>query len=205
MSEYDEDYFERGIATGKSCYENYRWIPELTIPMAMTIIDLLKIERGATVLDFGCAKGFLVKALRMLYRDAWGVDCSDYAICKVDPEVKAFCGPIHSLMRHDGFEYLIAKDVLEHIEKEKIHDWLSVLREKGKKMLAIIPLGESGKYRVPAYEKDITHQIREDETWWLETFAKAGWKVAWHDFRVPGIKDNWAMFDKGNGFYVLIR
>jgi len=205
MSEYDEDYFERGIATGKSCYENYRWIPELTIPMAMTIIDLLKIERGATVLDFGCAKGFLVKALRMLYRDAWGVDCSDYAIGKVDPEVKAFCGPIHSLVRHDGFEYLIAKDVLEHIEKEQLHDWLSVLRERGKKLLAIIPLGENGKYRVPAYEKDVTHRIKEDEIWWLETFAKAGWKVAWYDFRVPGIKDNWAMFDKGNGFYVLIR
>lgn len=203
MSEYDEDYYERGIATGKSCYENYRWIPELTIPMAMTIIDLLRIERGATVLDFGCAKGFLVKALRMLYRDAWGVDCSDYAIGKLDAEVKAFCGPIQSLMRHDGFEHIIAKDVLEHIEKGKIHDWLTILREKGKKLLAIIPLGENGKYRVPAYEKDVTHRIKENENWWLEAFAKAGWNVEWYGFRVAGIKDNWAMYERGNGFYVL--
>lgn len=203
MSEYDEDYYERGIATGKSCYENYRWIPELTIPMAMTIIDLLRIERGATVLDFGCAKGFLVKALRMLYRDAWGVDYSDYAISKLDAEVKEFCGPIQSLLRYDGFEYMIAKDVLEHIEKGKINDWLMILREKGKKLLAIIPLGENGKYRVPAYEKDITHRIKENENWWVETFAKAGWNVEWYGFRVAGIKDNWAMYERGNGFYVL--
>ena len=35
---YDKDYFKNGIASGKSCYSNYRWLPELTIPMAYNII-----------------------------------------------------------------------------------------------------------------------------------------------------------------------
>ena len=89
--EYDEDYFENGIKTGKSCYENYRWLPELTIPMAMTIIDLLKIQRFETVLDFGCAKGYLVKAFKLLYRNAFGVDASPYAIANCDSEVANRC------------------------------------------------------------------------------------------------------------------
>ncbi len=47
---YDRDYYERGLASGKSNYDNYRWIPELTFPMAMTIIDVLGIRRGDRVL-----------------------------------------------------------------------------------------------------------------------------------------------------------
>ena len=73
-SVYNESYFERGLESGLSLYQNYRWIPELTIPMAMTIIDFLGIKRHQTILDFGCAKGFLVKAFRLLYRSAYGVD-----------------------------------------------------------------------------------------------------------------------------------
>lgn len=202
--QYDEDYFERGIQTGKSCYENYRWIPDLTIPMAMTIIDLLGIQRGAKVLDFGCAKGFLVKALRMLYRNAWGADISSYALSKVDPDVEDYCGEVSAVIGENGqFDYIIAKDVLEHIEEAQMRYWLELLRHTGRKMLVIVPLGEAGKFRVPAYEQDVTHRIRENENWWTWIFTKAGWKVEWHKFRVEGIKDNWAMFEKGNGFYVL--
>ena len=31
---FNEDYYERGAETGKSLYSHYRWMPELTIPMA---------------------------------------------------------------------------------------------------------------------------------------------------------------------------
>ena len=77
---YDEDYFERGVETGKSLYSNYRWIPELTIPICAELIMQLKIGPEDTILDFGCAKGFIVKALRLLHREAYGVDISEYAI-----------------------------------------------------------------------------------------------------------------------------
>ena len=39
-SQYDEDYFLRGKQTGKSLYEDYRWLPELTRPMVATGIGL---------------------------------------------------------------------------------------------------------------------------------------------------------------------
>lgn len=43
-----------------------------------------------TVFDIGCAKGFLVKALRSLGVEAYGIDVSDYAIELADPGVRPY-------------------------------------------------------------------------------------------------------------------
>ena len=43
-----------------------------------------------TVFDIGCAKGFLVKALRSLGVEAYGIDVSDYAIELADPSVRPY-------------------------------------------------------------------------------------------------------------------
>ena len=77
---YNRDYYESGIENGISGYRNYRWMPELTIRMAHCLIQDLSIDKSHSVLDYGCAKGFLVKALRLLDIDAFGLDVSEYAI-----------------------------------------------------------------------------------------------------------------------------
>lgn len=203
---YDADYFERGIATGKSLYENYRWIPELTIPMAMTIIDYLGIKRSQTVLDFGCAKGFLVKALRMLGRDAYGVDISNYAISNVDPDAVGSC----FTRFNDGvpcpdfpFDFCIAKDVFEHIEPSHLAKDLCGINAGC--LFVIVPLADHGRYRVPAYEQDPSHIIRWNEYEWSAFFKENGWRQIDFQFRIQGIKDNWESFETGNGFFTLKR
>lgn len=74
---FNEDYFERGVETGVSAYKNYRWLPHYSLPAANSI---KKIYGEVTFLDFGCAKGYLVKALRLLGLDAYGYDVSKYAV-----------------------------------------------------------------------------------------------------------------------------
>ena len=83
---FDKDYFTDGIAKGISCYENYRWIPELTYPMANSIFTFLNLKRNSNVLEYGCANGFLVKCLKDFGVNAYGIDISNYAIsnCPVD-------------------------------------------------------------------------------------------------------------------------
>ena len=51
MKGYDKDYFENGIQTKKSLYENYRWMPELTIPFCSVLIERLNIKEDDTILD----------------------------------------------------------------------------------------------------------------------------------------------------------
>ena len=66
---FDEDYFERGVQLGISGYTNYRWIPELTLPLCETMARYLGISKDDRILDFGCAKGYIVRAL------TWGRMC----------------------------------------------------------------------------------------------------------------------------------
>jgi SAM-dependent methyltransferase len=208
---YDSDYYERGIETGKSCYSNYRWMPEQTFAMAMTIIDYLNIKRGDTVLDFGCSKGFLVKALNILYRDAWGVDVSNYAIEQCDSQVKNKCilksnEPLMDSWQIANypkmFDFCIAKDVFEHIEQDDLRQTL--LSINANQMLAIVPLGEDGIYRAPSNNMDQSHVICENEYWWASLFECNGWRLKKITLKIPGIKDSY--YDKyptSHGFFIL--
>jgi len=199
---FDADYYERGLETGRSCYQNYRWMPELTIPLAMTIIDYLGIKRNSRILDFGCAKGYLVKALRLLYRDAHGVDTSKYAIENADPDVKDYCGTVD--IPPLEYDYIIAKDVFEHIEITRLKKELEWLYNRSSKMFAIVPLGENKRYYSEKNNLDKSHIICEDSAWWTSFFAANKWYVKDFRYRIDGIKDSYyETTPKAHGFFTL--
>ena len=200
---YTEDYFERGIECRISAYTRYRWIPELTIPMAMTMIDYLGICRGETVLDYGCSMGFLVKAFRMLYRKSYGVDISRYALENAHPDVSFWCRHVDEIysMGNDYYDFCISKDVFEHIKGPELERLCQTIRTK--KLFVIIPLGENGKYVAPANDLDVTHVICKDRYWWERFFTSAGWRVLSFSYRVEGIKDVYEEWEKAFGFFVL--
>ncbi len=205
---YNEDYFERGCSTGLSCYSNYRWIPELTIPMCAEMIAHLNIDESKTVLDFGCAKGYSVKAFRLLYRNAYGVDISSYATSSAPSEVLPYIHLINPgddipLINNTAYDWTIAKDVLEHVDYTDIKSVLSKIRAATKNLFVIVPLGKDGKYVVPAYDLDVTHRIREPLEWWENTVKECGFNVQESTYSVKHIKNNWASWEFGNGFLVL--
>jgi len=76
------------------------------------------IERlhPASVLDAGCAWGFLVEALRKRGVAAWGVDVSEYAISNVDESVKEYCwqGSLTEPLPQ-RYDLVTCIEVLEHM------------------------------------------------------------------------------------------
>ncbi len=208
-SEFDMDYFENGITTGKSCYLNYRWMPELTIKMAHSLIQFLNLKSNEKILDFGCAKGYLVKALRILDVDAYGCDISEYAINNADQEIKEYCSILENnlekIYSEKKFDWIITKDVLEHMEEIDIDNFLKDSLEITDKMFHVVPLGNNNRnYIVPAYELDKTHIQKMPVEWWISKFKNNGWGIVEHFFNVRGVKDNWTKeYEYGNGFFVL--
>jgi cyclopropane fatty-acyl-phospholipid synthase-like methyltransferase len=205
---YDSDYFERGLSSKKSCYLNYSWMPELTIPMASKMVRYLDLSEEDRILDFGCSKGYLVKAFRLLDFKAYGVDISKYAIDNIDESTKKFCRIIDDKNKKNPFkiyfDWIISKDVLEHLTVKQISNFLK--NYSSKKMFHVVPLGDKDKFRIKEYHLDKSHLQMRNEEWWINIFLKNGWKVKDFTYNVKGMKDNWfKAHPKGNGFFTLIK
>ena len=82
----------------------------------------------ASVLDAGCAMGFLVEMLNRRAVDAWGVDISEYAISKVDESVDERCR-VGSLTEplDRRYDLIVCIEVLEHIPADEVNDAIANL------------------------------------------------------------------------------
>ena len=196
---FDEDYFENGVETGTSLYTSYRWMPEMTIPMACRLKGFFP---GKSIMDFGCAKGYLVYALRLLDVQAYGFDVSCYALDEASKEIRPFlyCPDDKHLPQTD---VLFIKDTLEHVNENEIVNTLNTLRNYCKEALVIVPFGDNGKYRIEEYELDVTHQIRKNEAWWQRQFTVSKFSIEKMVYQLDGFKDNWRTHPCGNGFFFL--
>lgn len=198
---FNEDYFEDGVRKRVSAYEQYKWMPERTIREASSIINNIQFN---TVLDYGCAKGFMVYAMRLLGKEAHGVDVSEYAVTHGHEKIKQYLSVIETPEDiKGGWDLIIAKDVLEHIPKEELPAVLSAFRRRCKYLFVGVPLGDGKRYRIREYEMDVTHVVREPEEWWLTTLVEAGFKIKYFDYQFGHLKENWTTsHPHGNAFIV---
>lgn len=203
---FDKDYYLNGPATGKSNYADYRWLEDRTILMVLSIAKYLGMEKGSTVLDFGCARGYTVKAFRHIGMDAYGVDTSKWAIENCDPDVKGYVSTdFNSLM----YEYVIGKDVCEHIPyQELIRITRFLLSKTSKSLFLVVPLAwaDGGEYAGPKDEKDPSHCIRWELLTWMEFLRDMdnGFTVN-GSFYIPGVKDAAIQWPRSCGFLTAKR
>ena len=168
--QYDADYFEWGI---KSNYRNYTWRPELILPRIEAIIKFVGICSTAKILDYGCAKGFYVKVLRGLGYQADGLEISRYAISQAPEDVRPHLyhlsdRPLTSI-NDLAYDLTIAKDVLEHLEKEEVVVTFQELRRISKQVLVTVPVtNDKGEYINVADRLDITHQLKYSREEWMD-------------------------------------
>jgi len=112
MSLYDEYYYSN------NCGSDYT--RENFCKFFNAIADrIVKDINPRTVLDAGCAKGFLVEALRDRGVEAYGIDISEYAIGEVREDIKAYC-KVGSILEplEMSYDLIISIEVLEHLMPE---------------------------------------------------------------------------------------
>ena len=198
---YDEDYFERGIETQKSWYTDYHWMPQRSFREALLYIDCLKLDETSYVLDYGTAKGFLVKALRELEIKTDGCDISEYALSFAPKGCWNCSVPSH--WENRDYTHVVAKDVFEHLTTERLIQTLERLVAISSNLMCVVPMGDNGTYRIREYHADVSHLIAENENWWRDKFYKTGWKIIQESYHIKGLKDNWAYMPEGNRVFVL--
>ena len=197
MNLFNEEYYEDGLKNHVSGYTNYTWQPTRSIPEALDIKERFDFK---TCVDYGCAKGYLVHALRLLGCEAYGEEISTYAIDNCHPAVKDYV----SEPTDKKYDLLICKDVLEHIQEEDLGAVLNKFKTKSTQFFFGIPLGDDDQFRIREYELDITHVTKKDEEWWLNLFKLHGFELVNFSYDFGSIKRRWVdQFPYGNGFFTL--
>ena len=110
MPSFGRYYFQHDC--GRPYERNDHWL-EFFGGIADQIIERL---HPTSVLDAGCAWGFLVEALRKRGAAAWGVDISEYAISNVDESVTEYCwqGSLTDPLPQ-RYDLVTCIEVLEHM------------------------------------------------------------------------------------------
>jgi SAM-dependent methyltransferase len=131
---YGAYYYDRLIGDEESGRYEYtgEW-REFFRGLAHHIVTRFEPKR---TLDAGCAKGFLVRALREAGVEAFGVDASEYAIGEADDSIKEFVRVGSVTEALDGpYDLVTCIEVLEHLPADVIEDAIDRLCESTDRIL----------------------------------------------------------------------
>lgn len=159
---YSRLYWEGGLPDGSG----YKDIGYQQFPAQLIVVDKLLERKPASVLDIGCARGYVVKMLQQHGIPAAGVDISDYChatrvtdpvhICDIETEMLPFADKEIDL----GFSI----SVLEHIETSKIPHVIREIARVCKRAVLCPSFHDVGT-------PDKTHRTLQPKEWWERMFA----------------------------------
>lgn len=160
----DRRYWEEGLAVGG--YDGY-WDFPVNAWRLRRILEL----RGTSVLDVGCAMGFLVKLLREHGKDARGVDISDYALAQAPEEAKPYLTKAwaHALPFPDrSVDLLVSFGVVEHLPPELVGPTIAEFRRVARRGLVAATLSTSKGTRAGGGPDKEGHLSLRTYAWWRE-------------------------------------
>ncbi len=172
--DYNEAYFDGPHSNygGKYVWHD-NWIIK-----AKNLVDCFNPKN---VIVCGCAKGFLVKAFRLLEVEAYGMDISHYALSTTPTEIMAFLswGDIRDMPEYDAneFDLVVAIDLLEHLHEEDVPKAVSELVRVSSKFIFTRQHFEWNKKS----RADKTHNTIKPYEWWCDLFEEKGAMV----YKIP--------------------
>lgn len=157
---YDAYYYATGC--GQPYERNEGWLRFFG-----GVADRIVADIGPTsVLDAGCALGFLVEMLRERGVQAFGVDISEFAIANVYPPIKPFCR-VASLTDPlpQRYDLIVTIEVLEHVPPGAGEQIIANLCAHTDDILFS---------STPFDYKEATHCNVQPPEYWAERFARHG-------------------------------
>ena len=154
---FDEEYYEGGKG-----YHTYNDDPRFQVWAE----DIITKYGPESVLDFGCAKGYLVKALRDRGVKAYGFDVSEWAIGQAPKSVK----PYLSSFIVPEVDLIISYDTWEHIPENELVNYKHLLEDNAKQFFFTV-----GTLNTPNWEHDASHITMKELSFWQDFWPEAEW------------------------------
>lgn len=186
---FDEKYFSTGA------YKYYKKDTEKWVPSVARKIKKIIGKRPASILDVGCAHGYLIAELQNRYKySVSGIDFSMHAVKSSERSVrnKIRRGDILNLpFKKNSFDAVICLDVINYLKEDEIPRAIRNLANISKKFIFF---GAIFKHSWTASQKWNPDKLRESvfsKKEYDEIFQKNGAKLA-------------ESFDGGNGGVILV-
>jgi GT2 family glycosyltransferase/glycosyltransferase involved in cell wall biosynthesis/SAM-dependent methyltransferase len=157
---FDRYYYEHGC--GRPYERDEAWL-NFFDGIAKRIIEE---SEPKTVLDAGCALGFLVEAFRNRGIDAFGVDISTFAIENVYTDIKPYCW-IGSICEPfpQKYDLITSIEVLEHLSQQDSEKAIANLCAHADEIIFS---------STPFDYKESTHFNVQPPEYWAEQFSRYG-------------------------------
>lgn len=159
---YTMEYYKSGCGTDYTRKDI--WVPFFD-NMAERIIEKYAPK---TVLDMGCAFGYLVSALRNKGVQAYGIDISEYALSQADEKIKPYVKVMSALDKlPDNFpkkyDLVVSIEMIEHLYAD---DGLKVIKKMTEYADRILLSSTDSDFAEP------THVNVQPKEYWCEKFAE---------------------------------
>ena len=162
---YDRHYFDTALGPVPYDRQHRQWM-EFFETIADHVVAEIKPRR---VLDVGCAKGFLVEALRDRGVEAFGIDISEYAIGEVRPDLEPYCRVASAVEPFDEhYDLTTCIEVLEHLGEQDGRTALANICRSAEDVLFS---------STPDDFTEPTHVNVRPCSWWIERFAEHGFRL----------------------------
>lgn len=185
--QYDTEYYQQYINNG---YNN----KAIWIPFFDNIADkIVEKYEPKTVLDMGCAFGYLVYSLRKRGVQAYGIDISDYALSQADESIRPYLKSMSALDElppdfPKKYDLLVSIEMIEHLYED---DGLKVIEKMVSYSDRILLSSTDNDFNEP------THVNVQPKEYWCEKFAKHSYFRDLHiDLRY--VSPNAYLFERNN-------
>jgi ADP-heptose:LPS heptosyltransferase len=171
---YDADYFEHGRKSNWA--GGYSWSSFGGLFAETAAFLQQSFPEATSYLDAGCAKGFLVRALRDRGLSTHGFDHSPWAFDNALEDVKVYIdlASVDTVEYADeSFDVLTAMSLFESLTNEQLNRFLLRARRWVRQTLFVtIPIQSR------RHDHDLSHITSRDCSGWSNAFAEAGWLKA---------------------------
>lgn len=162
-------------------YGGFKYFPRFWQPVVPTFKEHFDLTAASSLLDVGCAKGFMLHDLRELIPGMMvrGVDVSEYAIANAMDDVKPFVsvGDARKLPCPDkSYDVVISINTIHNLDRE---DCAQALREiervsRGKSFITVDAYrNDEEKAAMEAWNLTAKTMMHVDE--WKKFFAEVGY------------------------------
>jgi SAM-dependent methyltransferase len=164
---FDKQYYE------SNNYTNYLDRQDRYIRLAKEVCEFLEkmdLLKG-TVLDFGCAVGFLLKGLEKRVEECYGVDISEWALEQARARGHNVSTQVNWNLDHD---VVFGLDVFEHMTEEDLDHFFQKIKTKSIVFRMPICANEGEDYVLECSRVDPTHIICWTKQQWIDYFRNHG-------------------------------